>query len=117
MAFVFLTRPDGSPVGVDPAKVISFAPVPPPPSPLAGPLREGTRIVFANKTHQDVVELVQEVARRFKNAAAEAIDAMMAVRTQPIEMIAKVAGHRTSAKPPAKKAPSGKAGARRAAGR
>ncbi len=59
MAFVFLTRPDGSPVGVDPAKVISFAPVPPPPSPLAGPLREGTRIVFANKTHQDVVELVQ----------------------------------------------------------
>jgi len=77
MAFVIFTRPDGSPVGIDAARVISFSPVPPLSSPLAGPLSQGTRIVFVNKTHQDVVELVDEVARRFKAAASEVIEAMM----------------------------------------
>jgi len=100
MAFAMFTRPDGTPVGIDTTSVISFAPVPPLSSPLAGPLAEGTRIVFNNKTHQDVKELVDEVARRLKAAAIEAIDAMMvsAPMTMAIDVATKPVGARTRTK-------------------
>ena len=67
MAFVFFTRPDDSKVAINTAEVQSFAPVPEG-GPLAGPLTVGTRVVFKNKSHQDVKELVEEVAKRL-NAA------------------------------------------------
>ncbi len=100
MGFVIFTRPDDSTVGIDPAKVVSFAPVPPLSSSIAGPLGEGTRIVFANKTHQDVKELVDEVARRFKAAASAAIKAMMVKgpRTISIETATRPAHMRQAAK-------------------
>jgi hypothetical protein len=100
VGFVIFTRPDDSTVGIDPAKVMSFAPVPPLSSPLAGPIGEGTRIVFINKTHQDVKELVDEVARRFKAAASEAIKAMMVKgpRTISIETATRPATLRPVAK-------------------
>ncbi len=63
MAFVQFTRPDDSPVVVNSAEVISFAPVPPD-GPLAGPLKKGTRINFKNGTHQDVKEVVAEVTKK-----------------------------------------------------
>jgi hypothetical protein len=59
MAFVTFTRPDDSKVGVNSTEVLSFAPVP-----HDGALKVGTRIVFINKTQQDVKELVDEVAKR-----------------------------------------------------
>ncbi|MCZ8314059.1 hypothetical protein [Phreatobacter sp.] len=111
MAFVIFTRPDGTSVGIDPAKVVSFAPVPPTDSPLGGPLSEGTRIVFNNKTHQDVVELIDEVARRFKAAAMDAIAAMMTTTTRPIEMASRALTKRS-----APNHPTGRSGRRRATG-
>jgi hypothetical protein len=67
MGIATFTRPDGTSVGVNPAEVVSFAPVPKE-GPLMGPLSEGTRIVFRNQTHQDVKELFDIVAQRL-NAA------------------------------------------------
>ena len=67
MAFVQLTRPNGSPVSINTDEVLRFAPVPTS-GPLMGPLSEGTRITFKNNQHQDVTELQQEVADRL-NAA------------------------------------------------
>jgi hypothetical protein len=63
MAFMQFTRPDDSPVVINSAEVVDFAPVPPDGA-LAGPLKQGTRIKFKNGTHQDVKELVEEVTKR-----------------------------------------------------
>lgn len=63
MALCMFTRPDGSPVAVNSAEVLTFYPVPPD-GPLAGPLKDGTRIVYKNNMHQDVKELVDEVAKK-----------------------------------------------------
>ena len=63
MAFVQFTRADDSPVAVNSAEVITFAPVPAD-GPLAGPLTKGTRINFRNGTHQDVKELVAQVVKK-----------------------------------------------------
>ena len=63
MAFVKFTRPDNSSVIVNADQITQCDPVPSS-GPLMGPLSQGTRITFANKTHQDVVELIDEVQRR-----------------------------------------------------
>jgi hypothetical protein len=63
VAFVQLTRPDGSAVAIKTDEVLKFAPVPTA-GPLMGPLSTGTRITFRNGTHQDVKELEDEVLRR-----------------------------------------------------
>lgn len=69
MAFVTFTRPDNSPVTVNSNEVLRLAPVPSDPnSPLGGPLTTGTRIVFKNNTHQDVIELVADVSAKLNNA-------------------------------------------------
>jgi hypothetical protein len=68
MSFVAFTRPDNSPVVVDSRKVMHFAPVP-----SDGPLKEGTRIVFDNSTHQDVKEKVDEVTKRLTQAPGAAV--------------------------------------------
>ena len=62
MPFVKLTRPNGTPVYVQSSAVIKFAPVPED-GPTAGPLKTGTRLELANKEHQDVKELHEEVNR------------------------------------------------------
>lgn len=67
MAFVSFTRPDDTPVSINVAEVVNFAPVHDH-GPLSGPLKTGTRIVFKNGRHQDVKELVAEVEKRL-NAA------------------------------------------------
>ncbi|KRA57148.1 hypothetical protein ASD89_05450 [Caulobacter sp. Root656] len=67
MAFVSFRRPDDSPVSINTAEVLSFAPVPTD-GPLRGPLEAGTRIAFRNGKHQDVKEPVEAVERTL-NAA------------------------------------------------
>jgi hypothetical protein len=77
MSFVRLTRPDGSPIAVNPDEVVHAAPVPTSGS-LMGPLSEGTRIVFRNQSHQDVRELLDEVIARIdatRSARAAAVAA------------------------------------------
>ncbi|MGH6823620.1 MAG: hypothetical protein ACRECP_08240 [Methylocella sp.] len=77
MSFVRLTRPDGSPVAINPDEVVHLAPVPAS-GPLMGPLSTGTRIVFRNQTHQDVRELLDEVISRIdaaRSAPAAAVAA------------------------------------------
>ncbi len=85
MSFVRLTRPDGSPVAINPDEVVHMAPVPAS-GPLMGPLSTGTRIVFRNQSHQDVRELLEEVitridAARSTRAAAVAASAPKTRRT------------------------------------
>jgi hypothetical protein len=63
MSLAMFTRPDDSPVGVNSDEVVTFYPVPPD-GPTAGPLKQGTRIVFKNGAHQDVKELIDVVARK-----------------------------------------------------
>ncbi len=111
MAFVMFTRPDDTPVGVDSSKVVSFAPVPTS-GPTMGPLREGTRIVFENKTHQDVKELVAEVERRLNGSGGALLEAMLPTaasagkgRTSKRKAPAKAAAKsKATAKPKAAKA-------------
>jgi hypothetical protein len=84
MSFVRLTRPDGSPIAINPDEVVHVAPVPAS-GPLMGPLRKGTRIVFRNQSHQDVRELLDEViaqidAARSARAAAVAVPALVTRR-------------------------------------
>ena len=77
MSFVRLTRPDGSPVAINPDEVVQAAPVPASGA-LMGPLSEGTRIVFRNQSHQDVRELLDEVIARIdaaRSARAAAVAA------------------------------------------
>ncbi|MGH6835336.1 MAG: hypothetical protein ACREC9_07260 [Methylocella sp.] len=76
MSFARLTRPDGSPVAINPDEVVHLAPVPAS-GPLMGPLSTGTRIVFRNQTHQDVRELLDEVISLI-DAARSARDAAFA---------------------------------------
>jgi hypothetical protein len=76
MSFVRLTRPDGSPVAINPDEVVHLAPVPAS-GPLMGPLSTGTRIVFKNQSHQDVRELLDEVIDRI-DAARSALAAAVA---------------------------------------
>jgi hypothetical protein len=73
MSFVRLTRPDGSPVAINPDEVVHLAPVPAS-GPLMGPLSTGTRIVFKNQSHQDARELLDEVIARI-DAARSAVAA------------------------------------------
>jgi hypothetical protein len=67
MSFVRLTRPDGSPIAINPDEVVHLAPVPDS-GPLMGPLATGTRIVFRNQSHQDVRELLDDVISRIDTA-------------------------------------------------
>jgi hypothetical protein len=67
MSFVRLTRPDGSPVAINPDEIVHAAPVPASGA-LMGPLTTGTRIVFRNQSHQDVGELLDEVIARIDAA-------------------------------------------------
>jgi hypothetical protein len=81
MSFVRLTRPDGSPIAINPDEVVHAAPVPAS-GPLMGPLSTGTRIVFRNRSHQDVRELLDEVIARIdaaRSARAAAVAAPAAV--------------------------------------
>ena len=63
MAFVQFTRPNNTPVSINTGDVVKLAPVPPG-GPLAGPSPVGTRFYFRNGSHQDVLELQDEVNRR-----------------------------------------------------
>jgi hypothetical protein len=67
MSFVRLTRPDGSPVAINPDEVVCAAPVPAS-SPLMGSLSTGTPIVFRSQSHQDIRELLDEVIIRINEA-------------------------------------------------
>src|SRR5580692_8870116 len=67
MSFVRLTRPDGSPVAINPDEIVHAAPVPAT-GPLMGPLSTGTRIVFRNQSHQDVKELIDVVVAKINEA-------------------------------------------------
>jgi hypothetical protein len=81
MSFVRLTRPDGSPIAINPDEVVHAAPVPAS-GPLMGPLTTGTRIVFRNQSHQDARELLDEVIARIdaaRSARAAAVAAPAAV--------------------------------------
>jgi hypothetical protein len=85
MSFVRLTRPDGSPVAINPDEIVQAAPVPASGA-LMGPLSTGTRIVFSNQSHQDVRELLDEVisridAARSTRAGAVAAPALATRRT------------------------------------
>jgi hypothetical protein len=77
MSFVRLTRPDGSPVAINPDEVVQLAPVPAS-GPLMGPLSTGTRIVFKNQSHQDVRELLDEVIARIDAARSARATAVAA---------------------------------------
>ena len=84
MSFARLTRPDGSPVAINPDEIVRAAPVPPSGA-LMGPLSTGTRIVFRNQSHQDVRELLDVVislidAARALRAAAVAEPALVTRR-------------------------------------
>lgn len=60
MPFVKLTRPDdNSPVHINIREILSFSAWP-----EGSAKKRGTRILFRVKTHQDVAESVDEVARR-----------------------------------------------------
>jgi hypothetical protein len=67
MSLVILTRPDGSPIAINPDEIVHLAPVPTS-GPLMGPLTAGTRIVFRNQTHQDVKELIEVVVQKINDA-------------------------------------------------
>ena len=82
MSFVRLTRPDGSPVAINPDEVVHVAPVPAS-GPLMGPLSKGTRIVFRNQSHQDVRELLDEVIARIDAARSAHAAAVAAPAAAP----------------------------------
>jgi hypothetical protein len=114
MAFVMFTRPDDTQVGVDSRKVVTFAPVPTS-GPTMGPLKEGTRIVFENKTHQDVKELVPEVQRRLNGAGPAALEAVLpmpaakasrATKPKAKAKATKARAARSKTKPAARKKPA-----------
>lgn len=63
MPFGKFTRPGGSPVYINIAEILSFAPVP-----EGSAAKKGTRILFRVKTHQDVLETIEEVASRIVGA-------------------------------------------------
>ncbi|TCQ16401.1 hypothetical protein [Rhizobium sp. PP-CC-3G-465] len=67
MDFVLLTRPDDSLIAIKIEEIVHFAPVPSS-GPLQGLLPTGTRIVFKNQTHQDVIELVDDVLAAIRSA-------------------------------------------------
>jgi len=84
MSFVRLTRPDGSPVAINPDEIVHAAPVPASGA-LMGPLSTGSRVVFKNQSHQDVRELLDEVislidAARSARAVAVAAPALVTPR-------------------------------------
>ena len=68
---IVLTRPDDSPVAINPDDVVLLAPVPVS-GPLMGPLSQGARIVFRNQTHQDVKQLFDEVVAKVNASRAGA---------------------------------------------
>jgi hypothetical protein len=74
MSLVQLTRPDGSPVAINPDEVVHLAPVPTS-GPLMGPLTSGTRIEFRNQSHQDVMELLDVVIAKIDAARAQGLAA------------------------------------------
>jgi hypothetical protein len=74
MSMVQLTRPDGSPVAINPDEIVNLAPVPTN-GPLMGPLTIGTRIVFRNQSHQDVTELLAVVVEKIDAARGGSIAA------------------------------------------
>lgn len=83
MSLVLLTRPDGSPVAINPDEIVHLAPVP-----ATGPLSTGTRIVFRNQSHQDVKELIDVVVAKIN----EARTLLASVSARPSANAATVAG-------------------------
>jgi hypothetical protein len=81
MSLVELTRPDGSPVAINPDEVVQLAPVPSQ-GPLMGPLAKGTRIVFRNQTHQDVKELQDEVIAKINTSRTQTTLALASLATK-----------------------------------
>ena len=77
MSLVQLTRPDGSPVAVNPDEIVHLAPVPTS-GPLMGPLSTGTRIVFRNQSHQDVKELLDVVIAKIDASRAHSFGLLAA---------------------------------------
>jgi len=67
MAFVRFTRPDKSPVSINSNEVVQLSPVPTSGS-LKGPSASGTRVEYLNNKHQDILELLDEVAARINEA-------------------------------------------------
>jgi hypothetical protein len=68
MAFITVTRPDGSQIALNTADILSVIDAPPQSSPLAGPPGARTRINFSNQNHQDVTEPAQQVLDLIKGA-------------------------------------------------
>ena len=60
MAFITVTRPDGSKIALNAADILSVVDAPPQNSPLAGPPSARIRINFSNQTHQDVTETTDQ---------------------------------------------------------
>ncbi len=77
MSLVQLTRPDGSPVAINPDEIVHLAPVPTS-GPLMGPLSTGTRIVFRNQSHQDVTELLDIVIAKIDASRAHSLGVLAA---------------------------------------
>jgi hypothetical protein len=68
MAFITVTRPDGSHIALNTADILSVVDAPPQSSPLAGPPGARARINFSNQTHQDVTETAQRVLELIEEA-------------------------------------------------
>ena len=68
MAFITVTRPDGSRIALNTADILSVVDAPPQNSPLAGPPGARTRINFSNQSHQDVTETADQVLDLIKEA-------------------------------------------------
>ncbi|MFO1149088.1 MAG: hypothetical protein U1E62_12005 [Alsobacter sp.] len=75
MAFCKFTRPDGSPVLVNPDEVVTCVDVP-----KDSVLKVGTRINFRNLQHQDVKELLDDVLAEL-NAARGTTQNLTSKRT------------------------------------
>jgi hypothetical protein len=107
MSFVMFTRPDDSPVAINPDEVVHLAPVPTD-GPLMGPLTKGTRIVFRNQSHQDVKELLDVVVARINASRSGALaatrEAAAAMRRALPPARAAVAPTRGAVSKPRKKA-------------
>ncbi|MGQ0445655.1 MAG: hypothetical protein ACT4O2_11170 [Beijerinckiaceae bacterium] len=77
MSFLRSACPDGSPIAINPDKIVHAAPVP-----AGGALMEllstGTRIVFKNQSHQDVRVLLDEVIARIDAARSGQTAAVVA---------------------------------------
>ena len=82
-SLVQLTRPDGSPVAINPDEIVQLSPVPTS-GPEMGVLTHGTRIVFRNQSHQDVKESLDEVSAKVDAARRTGLTTLLSSIGAPI---------------------------------